>query len=95
MANIRFLVLDDKDNVAVALAPAKGGDRGILSTGDILEVGQDIPFAHKIAIRSLKKGERVIKYGEGIGETLFDINRGAHVHIHNIRSLWGETRGKG
>jgi len=85
----RFILLHEKDNVAVALEPAKSGDPAALSDGRTLKVNQEIPFAHKIAIRAIKKGEKVIKYGEVIGEASKDIVAGDHVHIHNIRSLRG------
>ena len=34
-----------------------------------------------------KKGEKVIEYGEPIGEVSQNINAGAHVHVHNIKSM--------
>ncbi len=90
----RFLVLDAKDNVAVALEPAKKGDQATLSSGGTLKVNQEIPFAHKIAIKPLKAKDKVVKYGEVIGEASTAIQPGDHVHIHNLRSLRGETGGK-
>ena len=83
----RFLILHEKDNVAVALDPAQAGDQAVLSDGNILKANQEIPFAHKMAIRGLKKGDKVIKYGEVIGEAIAAISPGDHVHIQNIRSL--------
>jgi len=83
----RFLILDEKDNVAVAVEPAKAGESAALSNGKTLKVNQEIPFAHKIATKALKKGDKVIKYGEVIGEATAEISPGDHVHIQNIRSL--------
>ena len=40
----------------------------------------------KYAIRSIKKGEAVIKYGQPIGYALCDIAEGALVHTHNLRT---------
>ncbi|MBI5967926.1 MAG: UxaA family hydrolase [Deltaproteobacteria bacterium] len=85
----RFLILDERDNVAVAVEPAKAGDQTVLSNGKTLKVNHEIPFAHKIAIKALKKGDKVIKYGEVIGEATAEISPGDHVHIQNIRSLRG------
>lgn len=83
----RFLILHEKDNVAVALDPAEAGDPAVLSDGKKLKANQEIPFAHKIAIKGLKKGDKVIKYGEVIGEATATISPGDYVHIQNIRSL--------
>ena len=41
---------------------------------------------HKYAVRDIKKGEIVIKYGFPIGEATDDIGEGEHVHTHNLRS---------
>ena len=85
----RFIILNEKDNVAVAVESAEAGDSAILSDGRTVRLNQEIPFAHKIAIKAMKKGERVIKYGEVIGEASRDIVVGDHVHIQNVRSLRG------
>lgn len=85
----RFIILNEKDNVAVAMEPAKAGDSAVLSDGKKLKVNQEVSFAHKIAVKAMKKGEKVIKYGEVIGEASKDIVVGDHVHIQNIRSLRG------
>ena len=39
---------------------------------------------HKYAIRPIKKGENVIKYGNPIGHATEDIAVGDHVHTHNV-----------
>ena len=41
---------------------------------------------HKVALRDIKKGENVIKYGYPIGNALEDIKAGEHVHTHNIKT---------
>ena len=38
----------------------------------------------KYAMRDIKKGEDIIKYGQPIGHATEDIERGAHVHTHNL-----------
>lgn len=46
---------------------------------------------HKYAIRDIKKGEAVIKYGYSIGTAKEDIKCCEHVHMHNLKtSLSGE-----
>ncbi|MBQ3427010.1 MAG: altronate dehydratase [Clostridia bacterium] len=41
---------------------------------------------HKIALRDIKAGENIIKYGYPIGHALIDIKEGEHVHTHNIKT---------
>jgi altronate hydrolase len=44
-------------------------------------------MGHKVALRDIKKGEPVIKYGFPIGEATEDIPMGGHVHSHNLHTL--------
>lgn len=41
---------------------------------------------HKIALRDIKCGEDIIKYGYSIGYALADIKSGEHIHTHNIKT---------
>ena len=41
---------------------------------------------HKYAIRDIKAGENIIKYGNPIGHAIVDIKKGEHVHNHNIKT---------
>lgn len=50
-----------------------------------------IPAGHKFALRDIKKGEYVIKYGEIIGRATEDIKKGEWVHTHNVRSHLDES----
>ncbi|MEM4090539.1 MAG: UxaA family hydrolase [Thermoplasmatales archaeon] len=52
-----------------------------------LKAIEDIPLGHKIALRDMKKGDKVIEYGEPIGQVTKDIKKGEHVHIHNIKTM--------
>ena len=86
------LVLDKKDNVATAVRRLEKGDSihvGIEdSTAEILLL-QAIPFGHKLALSDIRRGGRVIKYGETMGQATADIHKGEHVHIHNVEGLKG------
>ena len=53
-----------------------------------IETKDIIPFGHKFAIRNIKKGSSVIKYGEVIGTSSEDISEGDWIHIHNITSSY-------
>ena len=39
---------------------------------------------HKFALRDIKSGENIIKYGNKIGHATADIKMGEHVHSHNL-----------
>ena len=41
---------------------------------------------HKYALRDIKAGENIIKYGNPIGHAVVDIKKGEHVHNHNIKT---------
>lgn len=46
---------------------------------------------HKYAVRDIKKGERIIKYGFPIGIAAQDIKAGEHVHSHNLKTALSGT----
>ncbi len=41
---------------------------------------------HKYALRDIKEGEDIIKYGNPIGHATSDIKKGEHVHTHNVKT---------
>ena len=41
---------------------------------------------HKYALRDIKAGEDIIKYGNPIGHATEDIKAGEHVHTHNVKT---------
>lgn len=82
------LVLDPKDNVAVALADLRAGDvcRVAEPGGGRFEltVLEDVAFGHKFALRDLDRDAPVYKYGEEIGRMRSPLKRGGWVHSHNM-----------
>ena len=89
MAKTRVIVIDGKDNVATALESLRRGAEVAVEIQDNMEkitLVSDIPPGHKFALRDIKKGDSVIKYGEPIGQSLARIVRGEHVHVHNVVS---------
>ena len=56
------------------------------NVGVCLRDYQKIPAGHKFALKDIKKGEFVIKYGEVIGRATEDIKKGEWVHTHNLKS---------
>ncbi len=50
-----------------------------------------VPAGHKIALRDIKEGELVVKYGAPIGRATCDIKEGEWVHSHNLKSHLDEA----
>ena len=79
------------DNVVVALHPIA---KGTLVEVDGLAVTalEDIPQGHKMAVKPIKNGENVIKYGFPIGHATADAAPGTWMHTHNVHTnLSGEV----
>ena len=80
-------------NVA-AVVVVEGVKAGTTLTGLILDEDrtitvpcvQDIPIGHKVALRDMAAGDTVIKYGVDIGKVVQPIAKGAHAHVHNIKT---------
>jgi altronate dehydratase small subunit len=90
--SLSALVVDKKDNVATALRQLEEGDSISVEVEDgvvAVVLRQSIPFGHKFSLKDIERGEPVIKYGETIGQATEKINRGEHVHIHNVEGLRG------
>lgn len=81
------MIIDPRDNVAVAIEQIAKGDTVIYVCGGkevSLPALEDITIYHKLATRDIAKGEPVVKYGEHIGIASSDIKAGEHVHVHNV-----------
>jgi altronate hydrolase len=75
--------LRPEDNVAVAARPLAAG--GTLHVdGHTLTITGRVGAGHKIAVRTIAKGEPVRKYGQIIGFATEEIPAGGHVHVHNV-----------
>jgi len=86
----KAIIVNEKDNVASALANLSRGEDVEVSIGPIaykIKLVSDISFGHKFALKRIGKGEYVIKYGEVIGKATKEIQVGEHVHVHNVESL--------
>ena len=84
-----FIKINHDDKVAVALHPLEKGS--VLNVdGEEITLIEDIPQAHKFAMKDIKEGEPIIKYGLRIGYAKEDIKKGAWIHVHNIRTALGD-----
>lgn len=85
-----FLVHAPDDAVGVAVRdidPGPAVPGRVMDGGGSLQVDvvSSIPLGHKVALRDIAAGERVIEYGLPIGRATQDIAAGEHVHVHNVR----------
>jgi len=92
MSEPQFLVHSPKDNVGVVVVEGlkAGTDMlGVITENDTtinVKATHDIPIGHKVALKDLKKGDTIIKYGEDIGKMVGDAKLGEHVHVHNLKT---------
>src|SRR5581483_6088470 len=89
----RALIMDAKDNVAVAIRELAAGETLRIAVPDgserVVTTVQPIEFGHKFATVDIAEGDQVIKYGERIGRATQAIPAGAHAHVHNVTSQRG------
>ena len=84
-----FIRINSLDNVAVALQPLAKGT--VVELDDIVvTLTEDIQQGHKFALKNLKNGESIIKYGNPIGHATADIPAGSWIHTHNLKTGLGE-----
>jgi len=76
-----LILLHQNDNVLVAKAPLAIGQE---AAGFGIRVKAQVPAGHKIALRNIATGERILKYNTEIGVATRPIAAGEHVHGHNI-----------
>jgi (2R)-sulfolactate sulfo-lyase subunit alpha len=89
---VDFVVHNQKDSTGVVVV--EGITAGQQLTGWLMDkdetltvkVLSDIPIGHKLALTDIVSGSDVIKYGEVIGRAITDIPRGAHLHVHNVKT---------
>ncbi len=80
------------DDVGVAVADLKkGSEAGAVTLegkpAGSIKLRDNVPLGHKVALRDLSEDKPVIKYGRQIGRAVRDIAKGAHVHIHNLKTM--------
>ena len=89
---LEALLLNPKDNVATAVRQLESGQSITVKKGannTHIDLIQAIPFGHKFALHDIEPGDKIIKYGEIIGQATAKIKVGEHVHIHNVEGLRG------
>jgi (2R)-sulfolactate sulfo-lyase subunit alpha len=87
-----ILMHEFDDDVGVAVADLQRGSKvgAVTLEGDVVgavKLLHDIPLGHKVAMRNLPKDKPVLKYGRPVGKAIAPIAKGAHVHVHNVKTL--------
>jgi altronate dehydratase small subunit len=87
----KAIQLDERDNVATTTSDVEAGEMvEVLSPqGEVVlkaVPSERVIFGHKLALKPLKKSDKIIKYGEVIGVASEPIPTGAWVHTHNVES---------
>jgi hypothetical protein len=85
MTDVRLVLLNENDNIFVCCDQIDAGETLQLE-GEPVEFNTSINIGHKVARTPIANQEKVYKYGVSIGSATADINRGDHVHLHNLKS---------
>lgn len=81
----QFIKINTKDDVVVLLKEFKK-DEIINIDNKSINVLQDTPKGHKIAIKNIIKDSDILKYGYSIGKAKEDIKEGEWIHSHNMKT---------
>lgn len=87
-----ILLHEASDDVGVAAMDIQAGEEIEAVTLEgapvmTVKVIEDVPLGHKVAMRDMPAQHHVQEYGRSIGYAAQPIQFGAHVHVHNIKSL--------
>ena len=87
-----ILLHEPDDDVGVAVADLKkGSEAGAVTLegkpAGSVKLRDNVPLGHKVALRDVAAKQPVIKYGRQIGQAVQAIAKGAHVHIHNLKTM--------
>ena len=79
-----------QDNVATALTKLMTGEVILRGDSDLNSITaiEEVPAGHKIALRDITPGEKIVKYGVPIGVSTKAINMGSWVHLHCMQSIY-------
>jgi altronate dehydratase len=80
----KVIRIHEKDNVIIALEPLSAGTEVTDSVVGSFQLGSAVPAFHKIATVDIEKDAPVYKYGTSIGVATEFIQKGVHVHVHNL-----------
>lgn len=92
-----FLAHNEGDMVAVAVQDVSPGTRTVVFMDSDrqaeIDVTEEVPLGHKVALVDLAEGADVIEYGVRVALVRQPISVGQLVHVHNVRSArWQNSR---
>lgn len=90
-----LILLHPQDNILVCVKHINAGDSLSIEGESIISPGA-IGVGHKVARFNLQAGEKIFRYGAPIGSMTESVNKGHHVHMHNMKSDYipSHTRSK-
>ena len=86
----RLIILSPDDTIAVARCGIGKGEDVVLA-GQSVQLAAAVSMGHKLALRPMALGDKVLKYGVPIGSATVAIAVGDHVHLHNMKSDYTPT----
>ena len=75
-----------EDNLVVACRDLKPGEFFEIMGHSPVKLHQRILIGHKVALCTITKSEKIVKFGMPVGSTRQDIVIRNHVHTHNMQS---------
>ena len=86
-----ILLHEADDDVGVATMDLAAGEvvQALTLEGEPVtevELVDEVPLAHKVAVKAVGADKDVVEYGRTIGSSTKAILIGAHVHTHNLQS---------
>ena len=89
-SDLQYIHIHPDDNVLVVLVQIEAGT-AIYAGSEMLHIRERVSTGHKVSLKAIGKGEKIIKYGMPIGSAVADILPGEHVHTHNMKSDYINT----
>ena len=82
---MKYIQINPADNVAVAIQLLQAGDKLSIG-GNYIDVREEIPVGHKVALCDFAVNDNVIKYGCPIGHVIKGVACGCLVNEKNIQT---------
>ncbi|MFM2480741.1 galactarate dehydratase [Celerinatantimonas sp. YJH-8] len=81
--SLSLIQVDERDNVAI-VTNVDGLPSGTIVNGHI-ELQEDVPMGHKVALTDLKQGDPIRRYNQVIGYAVSDLAAGSWIHQFRVQ----------
>jgi hypothetical protein len=88
MPDVNMIVLDEGDNVGIAIRDIATYEEARDAKGRCLTAREAIPQGHKIALQTINEGEDIRRFAFPVGIATAPVGRGHLVHVHNVASRY-------